>query len=215
MQRQYGELNQQVAVEETSRAAAARAEAGKAESLAETTPSIVALDTPESSVESSKQGAPTSDVSEATGLFISAVGTDLMQSISEGPMVPEAEGHSVVAQNGSGLSANFLIDLTSESIVQFLEFQFSDQGSVWKAVPQNSLTVVESSATGSLISYAATDFLVGDFAGNYEFVSTKESALADSAIVLELETDLQGNIIRSRFDFLPRGLLAKPTNDKT
>jgi len=122
---------------------------------------------------------------------------------SQGLSVSESNGQ-VVAANQAGLRANFAIDLNSQKVVQFLVIEFESDGQVWKAVPGNSLSVVEEKDGNTFVSYAATDFLVGDFSGVFDYVSTTESVFSRSGIKLELAVDGSGKIVSSHVAFLPK-----------
>ena len=117
--------------------------------------------------------------------------------------VSESNGQ-VAAANQAGLRANFAIDLNSQKVVQFLVVEFESDGKVWKAVPENSLSVVEKDDGNTLVSYAATDFLVGDFSGEFDYVSTTDSVFSKSGIKLDLVFDGSGRIIRSHVAFIPK-----------
>jgi len=71
-------------------------------------------------------------------------------------------------------------------------------------VPGNSLSVVEEFDGKTLVSYAATDFLVGDFSGEFDYVSTSESVFSRSGIKLELVLDSRGGLVNSHVAFLPK-----------
>jgi len=122
---------------------------------------------------------------------------------SQGLSLSESNGQ-LTAANQAGLRANFAIDLNSQKVVQFLVIEFESDGQVWKAVPGNSLSVVEEHDGKTFVSYAATDFLVGDFSGEFDYVSTTESVFSRSGIKLDLVLDNSGVIVRSQVSFLPK-----------
>lgn len=97
-----------------------------------------------------------------------------------------AQVHNQLDISGEGYSASFGIDEESESPVQFafLTLQLP-MGEVF-AVPRNGLTVVEETQNGTVISYAATDFVVGDFSGNLGGTASSKTVLANSTLILAL-----------------------------
>ena len=122
---------------------------------------------------------------------------------SHGLSLSESNGQ-LIASNQAGLRANFAIDLNSQKVVQFLVIEFESDGQVWKAVPGNSLSVVEEDDGKTFVSYAATDFLVGDFSGEFDYVSTTDSVFSRSGIKLALVIDESGEIVSSQVAFLPK-----------
>ena len=136
--------------------------------------------------------------------FNGALDENLVISLaSQGLSLSESNGQ-LTAANQAGLRANFAIDLNSQKVVQFLVIEFESDGQVWKAVPGNSLSVVEDDNGKTFVSYAATDFLVGDFSGEYDYVSTTESVFSRSGIKLDLVIDASGGIVSSHVAFLPK-----------
>jgi len=127
----------------------------------------------------------------------------VMALASEGLLVSQSNTQ-VSAANQLGLQANFAIDLNSQKVVQFLVVEFESDGQVWKAVPANSLSVVDEVEGKTHVSYAATDFLVGDFSGEFDYISTTESVFSRSGIKLDLVIGVTGEIISSQVAFLPK-----------
>ena len=111
---------------------------------------------------------------------------------------------NLIAHGQNGLSAHFSLDLGSENVVQFLVVDYESEGQVWKAVPGNTLSVLEEVNGNLRLSFAATDFLVGDFSGSYDFVSTTESVFSRSGIKLDLTLTPSGEVLDSRVEFLPK-----------
>ena len=122
---------------------------------------------------------------------------------SQGLLVSQSNTQ-VSAANQLGLQANFAIDLNSQQVVQFLVVEFESDSQVWKAVPGNSLSVVDEVEGKTFVSYAATDFLVGDFSGEFDYVSTTESVFSRSGIKLDLVIGGMGEIISSQVAFIPK-----------
>ena len=122
---------------------------------------------------------------------------------SQGLSVSESDGQ-VTAASQQGLRANFAVDLNTHKVVQFMVIEFESDGQIWKAVPGNSLSVVEERDGKTFVSYAATDFLVGDFSGKFDYVSTSESVFSRSGIKLDLVVDESGTIASSHVAILPK-----------
>jgi len=185
------------------------------EVIAEETDILVASDSPvdgESNPSSNEEGqsSPIESILEGDNMsasrdaFNEALGKSLVTELaSQGLRVSESNGQ-LIAANESGLKANFAVDLDSQKVVQFLVIEFESDGKTWKAVPGNSLSVVETMDGKTFVSYAATDFLVGDFSGAYDFVSTTESVFSRSGIKLDLVIDGQGTLVSSAVAFLPK-----------
>ena len=144
------------------------------------------------------------DTTLAREAFNGALDENLVISLaSQGLSLSESNGQ-LTAVNQAGLRANFAIDLNSQKVVQFLVIEFESDGQVWKAVPGNSLSVVEEDDGRTFVSYAATDFLVGDFSGEFDYVSTTESVFSRSGIKLDLVFDSRGGIVSSQVALLPK-----------
>ncbi|MDA9854141.1 sigma-70 family RNA polymerase sigma factor [Aquiluna sp.] len=106
--------------------------------------------------------------------------------------------------NPSGLKVNLAFDIESENVVQYLTMQYEADGNFWMAVPGNSLSVVEKTGDTWAVSYAATDFLVGDFSGQYDFVATQDSAFSRSGIKIDLLLSRSGQVIDASASFMPK-----------
>ncbi|MDA9796463.1 sigma-70 family RNA polymerase sigma factor [Aquiluna sp.] len=99
-------------------------------------------------------------------------------------------GEEVVIKSG-GITATFGIDLDSDNPVQFVYVTAQlPQGEV-VAVPTNGLSVVESSSFGRVVSYAATDFIVGDLQGAHGNAASASTQLQGYALLLSF-TDTEG-----------------------
>ena len=140
----------------------------------------------------------------AREVFNGALDENLVLALaSQGLSVSESKGQ-VTAANQAGLKANFAVDLNSQKIVQFLLIEFESGGQFWKAVPGNSLSVAEEIDGTIFVSYAATDFLVGDFSGKFDYVSTSDSVFSRSGIKLDLTLTENGEIQTTTVSFLPK-----------
>ena len=99
-------------------------------------------------------------------------------------------GEEIVIKSG-GITATFGVDLDSDNPVQFVYVTVQlPQGEV-VAVPTNGLSVVESSSFGRFVSYAATDFIVGDLQGAHGNAASASTQLQGYALLLSF-TDTEG-----------------------
>lgn len=140
----------------------------------------------------------------ARDAFNGALDESLVSELSSQVMTVSETNGQVTAAHQAGLRANFAVDLSSEKVVQYLAIEFESDGQVWKAVPANSLSVIEKVDGKTFVSYAATDFLVGDFSGKFDYVSTSDSVFSRSGIKLELVIDETQGIVDSHVTFLPK-----------
>ena len=98
-------------------------------------------------------------------------------------------GEEIVIKSG-GITATFGVDVNSDNPVQFVYLTVQlPQGEV-VAVPTNGLSVVETGPFGRSISYAATDFIVGDLQGAHGNAASASTQLQGYALLLSL-TDSQ------------------------
>lgn len=96
-------------------------------------------------------------------------------------------GKELVVKSGE-LAATFGLDMDSDNPVQFVYLTVQlPQGEV-VAVPTNGLSVVETIETGSLVSYAATDFIVGDLQGALGNAASSSTPLTGYSLLLTFET---------------------------
>lgn len=99
-------------------------------------------------------------------------------------------GEEIVVKSG-GITATFGVDVNSDNPVQFVYLKVQlPQGEV-VAVPTNGLSVVETIPFGRSVSYAATDFVVGDFQGAHGNAASASTQLQGYALLLSY-TELEG-----------------------
>lgn len=92
-------------------------------------------------------------------------------------------GDELVVKTG-GIKATFGVDLRSDNPVQFVFLTVQlPQGEVI-AVPTNGLSVAERSSSGRSVSYAATDFIVGDLEGAHGNAASASTELQGYALLL-------------------------------
>ena len=112
----------------------------------------------------------------------------------------------LVVRSGDGLSASFGIDEQAENPVQFVYLTLQLPVGEVVAVPTNGLTVVEDSDRGTVLHYAATDFIVGDFSGALGNVASADTSLVNSKLLFSLLISEQDGVQVLNFDLQTRGL---------
>jgi hypothetical protein len=99
-------------------------------------------------------------------------------------------GEELVVKSG-GIKATFGLDMNSDNPVQFVYLTVQlPQGEV-VAVPTNGLSVLETGSFGRSVSYAATDFIVGDLQGAHGNAASASTQLQGYALLLSIK-DSQG-----------------------
>lgn len=144
------------------------------------------------------------DLFVAREAFNEALEKNLVVDIASQTMTLSEGNGQITATNQSGLQLNFAVDRNSQQIVQFMLVEFESEGRVWKAVPSNTLVVIEERSGQTFVSYAATDFLVGDFSGEFDYVSTTDSSFSRSGFRIDLVIDSHGRVVSSQVEFLPK-----------
>jgi len=100
--------------------------------------------------------------------------------------------------NNSGLTANLAYDLATSDGIQYTWFTIELGGNQFVAVPRVDLAQKEVSADGSIkIRYIATDLLIGDVTGSYNFIASDETAVSLGALRLEVDLDQEGRVLAS------------------
>ena len=92
----------------------------------------------------------------------------------------------LIVRTGSGFSVSFGIDLRAENPVQFVYLSIELPMGEVVAVPKNGLTVVEETDIGTVLSYAATDFIVGDFSGRLGNAASANTPMYNSTLRLSV-----------------------------
>ena len=107
--------------------------------------------------------------------------------------------------NGSGLTASIAYDLATERGVQHASFTLNIGGLELAAVPKlwhaEKKQMVDG---GNLLAYVATDLLVGDMNGDFQYIVTEESLVSTGAVRMEIRMDRYGNVISSSLSITPR-----------
>jgi len=142
-------------------------------------------------------------VSELEGLLTPQLAIDLASELQTSELMTNP--NSLIINSGRGLNAFVAIDSSSDSVIQHLVFEFAIGEHKLTAVPLRSHSVVNRTEDGlTTISYAATDFLVGDFAGTLGFDVVEQSPFARSGLMIEMVIDELGSVAEASVRLLPR-----------
>ena len=123
-----------------------------------------------------------------------------LSSSQHGQLLSSSLGQTgtMVISNGSGLTANIAYDLSSESGIQHVWVSVESQGHEFVAVPRVDLAEKLVDESGNIkLRYIASDFLVGDVKGDFDFIATDRSAFSAGALRLEINLDQAGNVMGS------------------
>ena len=111
---------------------------------------------------------------------------------------------TVVIEAKTGLTAHIAYDLNSETVIQHAYFVLRVDGHELTAVPKSSLTVVDRGSSQTLVSYAATDLMIGDLAGSLGFVSVDKTTFSKSGFMVDIVLDPSGSPVSAKLRVIPR-----------
>ncbi|SCX06513.1 sigma-70 family RNA polymerase sigma factor [Candidatus Aquiluna sp. UB-MaderosW2red] len=137
------------------------------------------------------------------GFFNDALDSDAVGILSRdsvGRVLSSSSGSqgNLTITNNSGLTANLSYDLATADGIQYTWFTIELGGNEFVAVPRVDLAQKEVFADGSVkIRYIATDLLIGDVTGNYNFIASDETAVSLGALRLEVDLDPEGRVLAS------------------
>ncbi len=137
------------------------------------------------------------------GFFNEALDSDAVVVLSRnsvGRVVSFSSGTqgNLTITNNSGLTANLAYDLATAAGIQYTWFTIELGGNQFVAVPRVDLAQKEVLADGTIkIRYIATDLLIGDVTGNYNFIASDETAVSLGALRLEVDLDQEGRVLSS------------------
>jgi RNA polymerase sigma-70 factor (ECF subfamily) len=107
--------------------------------------------------------------------------------------------------NGTGLTASVAFDVKTEQGIQHVSFLLEVDGIEFAVAPERWLSEKTSELNGNtVLTYVATDLLLGDITGNFGFIVVDKTPIYDAAARLRLVIDTQGNLISSNFSVSPR-----------
>ena len=111
----------------------------------------------------------------------------------------------VELSTGSGLTGQVSFDAASNNGIQSAWLKISVGGKNFIAVPNVSFSQKTIRQDGSmLIEYIATDLLIGDASGEFEFVALNDTVVSRSAIRVNLVLDSNGELLNSSLSLTPR-----------
>ena len=134
--------------------------------------------------------------SAAVTLASSSVGSAAISSLTPG---------YVELSTGSGLTGQVSFDAASKNGIKSAWLKISVGGKNFIAVPNVSYSQKTIRQDGSmLIEYIATDLLIGDASGEFEFVALNDTVVSRSAIRVNLVLDSNGELLNSSLSLTPR-----------
>ena len=132
----------------------------------------------------------------AVTLASSSVGSSAISSLAPG---------YVELSTGSGLTGQVSFDAASKNGIQSAWLKISVGGKNFIAVPNVSFSQKTVRQDGSmLIEYIATDLLIGDASGEFEFLALNDTVVSRSAIRVNLVLDSNGELLNSSLSLTPR-----------
>ena len=132
----------------------------------------------------------------AATLASSSVGSSAISSLTPG---------YVELSTGSGLTGQVSFDADSKNGINSAWLKISVGGKNFIAVPNVSFSQKTIRHDGSmLIEYIATDLLIGDASGEFEFVALNDTVVSRSAIRVNLVLDSNGELLNSSLSLTPR-----------
>ena len=144
------------------------------------------------------------------GYLREALGTSAAANLasSEGSVVVSSGTNSqgnVEIDAGYGLSGVISYDLASEEGIQRAWFTLRIAGKDFISAPQVAFSQKTVSADGfQALSYIATDLLIGDTSGDYDFIAISDTVVSRSAVRVKLNFDADGVLIESSLSLTPR-----------
>lgn len=141
------------------------------------------------------------------GFLLEVLDSNAIASLTKstnGQVLSESQGF-VTLSNGSGLTANVAYDLLSEQGIQYTWLTLELDGLEFAAVPQVWVAEKVAQDDGSvLLTFLATDLLVGDTNGNFGYIASDESAVSTGAVRMTILLDSQGQVESSTLTLSPR-----------
>ena len=111
----------------------------------------------------------------------------------------------VELSTGSGLSGRLTFDASSKSGIESAWFKISVDGKDFISVPNLSFAQKTTRQDGTiLIEYIATDLLIGDSSGEFDFVAINDTVVSRSALRVDLVLSSNGQLTSSSISFTAR-----------
>jgi hypothetical protein len=116
-----------------------------------------------------------------------------------------AASGDLTLSNGSGLTAYVSYDLATEQGIQYSWLSIELGGNTFVAVPQAQASQLVRDIDGSTtLHLVATDLLIGDTKGDFDFIASDDSAVSSGALSIEIEINSVGTVISSAISLTPR-----------
>jgi hypothetical protein len=102
--------------------------------------------------------------------------------------------------SGTGVTANVSFDLESKTGIKSVWFKLSVEGEDFISAPKSWLAQKIANSDGTFrLDYVATDLVIGDALGKYDFAAVEDSEVSRIAIQLSLVLDSDGQVNGSTF----------------
>jgi len=112
---------------------------------------------------------------------------------------------SLKIDTGSGLAGSIEYDLYSETGIDRAWFTITVDGQEFISAPKVAFAQKTLNQNGTTtLSYIATDLLIGDKSGDYDFIAMNDTVVSRSALRATLVFDSEGSIIDSSISLTPR-----------
>ena len=111
----------------------------------------------------------------------------------------------VELDTGSGLTGRLTFDASSNSGIESAWFKISVDGKDFISVPNVSFSQKTTRPDGSVfIEYIATDLLIGDASGEFDFVAINDTVVSRSALRVDLLLSSTGQLMNSSISLTSR-----------
>lgn len=107
------------------------------------------------------------------------------------------EANVVLLESASGLRASFLVSNDGGVLVEQSHFSIVVDGYEFVLAPSVTLATVSETPRGTAISFGASDFVVGDFGGQFENLTTTSAEISHLKLRADFIVDDFGNIFES------------------
>jgi hypothetical protein len=144
------------------------------------------------------------------GFLRSALDVNTARLLSSNTVASVAEGSNLasgnlVLTNGTGLTSYLSFDLATEQGIQHAWFTIALGGNEFAAVPQAKAAQLVRNSDGSAVLYfIATDLLIGDTKGSFDFIATDKTAVSTGALRIQINFDAAGQVSSSSISLTPR-----------
>lgn len=149
-----------------------------------------------------------SDTRESDSQLAALLGVEVAQQVALDLEASEVRitQNTLTVESPNGLEAFVAFDTQTEAVIQHVYVSFEVEGYRLTGVPIRSHWVAESSENDGLtkVSFAATDFLVGDFEGALKNQAVENSPFSRSGLLIEILMSANGEVEKAQISLLPR-----------